>query len=52
MRRLLLAAALSLAALPALAQDRTIRVISGFAAGGAGLVIVYSVFLLALAVTR
>lgn len=36
MRRLLLAAALSLAALPALAQDRTIRVISGFAAGGAG----------------
>ncbi len=36
MRRLLLAAALSLATLPALAQDRTIRVISGFAAGGAG----------------
>lgn len=36
MRRLLLAAALSLIAMPALAQDRTIRVISGFAAGGAG----------------
>lgn len=36
MRRLLLAAALSLAAFPALAQDRTVRVISGFAAGGAG----------------
>ncbi|MEO3474532.1 tripartite tricarboxylate transporter substrate binding protein [Roseomonas sp. CAU 1739] len=36
MRRLLLAAALSLAALPALAQDRTVRVISGYAAGGTG----------------
>lgn len=36
MRRILLAAAAALIALPALAQDRTIRVISGFAAGGAG----------------
>ncbi|MCA4918815.1 MAG: tripartite tricarboxylate transporter substrate binding protein, partial [Roseomonas sp.] len=37
MRRLLLAglAALTLSG-PALAQDRTVRVISGFAAGGAG----------------
>jgi tripartite-type tricarboxylate transporter receptor subunit TctC len=36
MRRILLAAAALLIALPAVAQDRTIRVISGFAAGGAG----------------
>ncbi|WP_198369953.1 Bug family tripartite tricarboxylate transporter substrate binding protein [Roseomonas rosulenta] len=36
MRRILLAAAAALIAFPALAQDRTIRVISGFAAGGAG----------------
>lgn len=37
MRRVLLAAAAAaLLALPASAQDRTIRVISGFAAGGAG----------------
>ncbi len=37
MRRLLLAACLAaLLACPAIAQDRTIRVISGFAAGGAG----------------
>lgn len=37
MRRLLLAAVAAVAiALPASAQDRTIRVISGFAAGGAG----------------
>jgi tripartite-type tricarboxylate transporter receptor subunit TctC len=36
MRRILLAAAAALIALPAMAQDRTIRVISGFAAGGAG----------------
>jgi tripartite-type tricarboxylate transporter receptor subunit TctC len=36
MRRILLAAAAAFIAFPALAQDRTIRVISGFAAGGAG----------------
>jgi tripartite-type tricarboxylate transporter receptor subunit TctC len=36
MRRALLAAAALLIALPAAAQDRTLRVISGFAAGGAG----------------
>lgn len=36
MRRILLAACAALLALPAAAQDRTIRVISGFAAGGAG----------------
>jgi tripartite-type tricarboxylate transporter receptor subunit TctC len=36
MRRILLAAAAALIAFPALAQDRTIRVISGFAPGGAG----------------
>lgn len=36
MRRLLLAAALSIAALPAMAQDRTVRVVSGYAAGGTG----------------
>jgi tripartite-type tricarboxylate transporter receptor subunit TctC len=36
MRRILLAAAAAFIAFPAMAQDRTIRVISGFAAGGAG----------------
>jgi len=36
MRRILLAAVAAFIAFPALAQDRTIRVISGFAAGGAG----------------
>jgi tripartite-type tricarboxylate transporter receptor subunit TctC len=36
MRRALLAAAAVLLAFPALAQERTIRVISGFAPGGAG----------------
>lgn len=36
MRRLLLAACAALLAFPALAQERTVRVISGFAPGGAG----------------
>lgn len=36
MRRLLLAACAALFAFPALAQERTVRVISGFAPGGAG----------------
>ena len=36
MRRILLAAAAAFIAFPAMAQERTIRVISGFAAGGAG----------------
>ena len=36
MHRLLLAAALSLVAIPAFAQERTVRVISGYAAGGTG----------------
>ncbi|BDG73211.1 Bug family tripartite tricarboxylate transporter substrate binding protein [Roseomonas fluvialis] len=36
MRRILLAAVAAFIAFPAMAQDRTVRVISGFAAGGAG----------------